>query len=54
MRKLVSMREALSDPAYFGSVLAGPTWDAWRVLLIAIMGEPLKVEELATFAALPD
>ena len=52
MRKLVSMREALSDPAYFGSVLAGPTWDAWRVLLIAIMGEPLKVEELATFALL--
>jgi hypothetical protein len=52
LRKLVSMREALSDPAYFGSVLAGPTWDAWRVLLIAIMGEPLKVEELATFALL--
>ena len=52
MRTLVSMREALSDPAYFGSVLAGPTWDAWRVLLIAIMGEPLDAEELATFTSL--
>jgi methylase of polypeptide subunit release factors len=52
LRTLVSMREALSDPGYFGSVLAGPTWDAWRVLLIAIMGEPLNVEELATFALL--
>ena len=52
MPKLVSMREALSDPAYFGSVLAGPTWDAWRVLLIAIMGEPLDAEELATFGLL--
>jgi hypothetical protein len=34
------MREALSDPDYFGSLLAGDSWRSWRVLLIAIMGEP--------------
>ena len=52
MRKSCSMREALADPNYFGSVLAGPTWDAWRVLLIAIIGEPLDAEEPSTFASL--
>ena len=29
--------------------MAGPSWAAWRALLIAAMGEPLKPDELATF-----
>lgn len=52
MRTLVSMREALSSPAYFGEYLKGDTWAAWRVLLIAIMGEPLTEAERAIFKSL--
>ncbi len=48
----VSIREALSDPALLGGVLAGPSWQAWRVLLIAAMGEPLTEDERALFTAL--
>jgi hypothetical protein len=38
LRKLITMREALESPAYFGTLLAGDSWAAWRVLLIAIVG----------------
>jgi hypothetical protein len=41
MKKTVTMREALADPALLGNVLPGPTWHTWRTLLIAIAGEPL-------------
>jgi hypothetical protein len=37
----VSMREALSDPKLLGHVLEGQSWQPWRVLLIAMMGERL-------------
>lgn len=40
--KLVSMRQALGDSAYFGGLLAGDSWAAWRVLLIAVVGEELR------------
>jgi hypothetical protein len=46
------MREALASPDYFGRYLAGSTWDNWRVLLIAIMGEPLTDAEMVAFQAL--
>ncbi len=49
MRPLVSMRAALGDPDVFGRVFAGESWAAWRVLLIAAMGEALTVEERAVF-----
>ena len=49
MRPLVSMREALADPALLGSALPGPSWTAWRAMLIATMGEPLDDDELAIF-----
>jgi hypothetical protein len=37
----VSIREALTDPSLLGSILAGESWLAQRVLLIAAMGEAL-------------
>ncbi len=47
-----TMRKALSDPALLGNVLVGDSWRAWRVLLIALMGEPLDNEERAIFKGL--
>jgi len=49
---LVSMRAALSDPDLFGSVLKGDSWAAWRILLIAAMGEPLTDDERGVFQGL--
>jgi hypothetical protein len=46
------MRGALSDPDLFGAVLAGESWAAWRVLLIAAMGELLTAEERGIFERL--
>jgi hypothetical protein len=48
----MTMRRALSDPALLGGVLAGPTWAAWRVLLIAMVGEALTPEERVIFKQL--
>jgi hypothetical protein len=45
----VTLRKALEDPSLLGATLAGPTWHAWRSLLIAAMGEPLEPDELQTF-----
>ena len=36
------MRRALSDPALLGAVLAGESWRAWKILLVALMGEALR------------
>lgn len=52
MKALVPMRAALADPALFGDVLAGDSWAAWRVLLIATMGEPLTDAERPIFESL--
>ena len=52
MRKLVTMRAALESPLYFGSLLAVDSWRAWRVLLIAIVGEELTEDERVIFTAL--
>ena len=49
MKPLVSIREALEDPNLLGTALEGPTWHAWRSLLIAAMGEPLKPGEMEAF-----
>lgn len=48
----VTMRRALSDPALLGAVLAGDSWRAWRILLIAAMGEALDDDERAIFSRL--
>jgi len=52
MKNLISMREALRRPEYFGAVLAGDSWANWRVLLIAIAGEELDETEAGAFKAL--
>ena len=42
---LVTMRDALADPRIFGRILEGPTWDAWRTVLIAARGEKVTKSE---------
>jgi hypothetical protein len=51
-QRLVTMRDALTDPRYFGTMLDGPSWAAWRVLLIAIVGEELTEDERVIFREL--
>jgi hypothetical protein len=48
-RSPVTMRAALSDPALLGQALQGPSWNAWRVLLIASVGEKLTARERTIF-----
>ncbi len=52
LRKLISMRDALSSAAYFGNIVGGESWAAWRVLLIAIVGEELSGAERAVLKGL--
>jgi hypothetical protein len=52
-RRPVSLRKALSDPKLLGNVLAGDSWLAWRVLLIAAAGELLTDAERAVFTSSP-
>ena len=52
MTPFVTMRRALSDTHLLGAALGGDSWLAWRILLIAAMGEPLTDEERAIFAKL--
>jgi hypothetical protein len=47
-----TLRKALADPQLLGGALAGLSWRAWRVLLIAAMGEELDDEERVLFRAL--
>ena len=42
----------LSDSNLLGTVLAGESWRAWRVLLLAAMGEALDDDERALFKQL--
>ena len=49
MKPTVTMRKALADKKLLGNVLAGDSWRAWRVLMIAAMGEPLTDDERETF-----
>ena len=51
LRKLVTMRDALDDPAYFGEVFRARRWAAWRALLIACLGEELTDAERELFQA---
>ena len=49
MKPLITLRRALDDPALLGGVLTGPTWDTWKVILLASMGEQLTEAELKLF-----
>src|SRR3984957_6507748 len=52
MRKILSMREALGSPLYLADLIGGSSWVAWRVLLIAIVGEERPDDERAIFEGL--
>jgi hypothetical protein len=39
------MRAALGDDDLLGKALKGDSWDAWRIVLIAVMGERLTPQE---------
>lgn len=51
MHKIITMRDALASPDYFGSpeLLGGPSWAPWRALLTAIVGEELTEAERVDF-----
>jgi hypothetical protein len=46
------MRTCLADPNLFANILPGESWAAWRILLIALVGENLTPEERAVFTQL--
>jgi hypothetical protein len=48
----MSLRDALSDQSVLGTVLRDVSWNAWRVLLIAAMGEKLDNDERVLFREL--
>lgn len=54
MRKLITMRDALASAAYFGGedMLGAESWCAWRIVLIAALGEALTAQERAIFRQL--
>jgi hypothetical protein len=52
VKPLLSMRDALDELDLFGPILAGESWRAWRILLIAICGEPLRDDERPVFEIL--
>jgi hypothetical protein len=49
MQPLFSMRQALSDKALLADAMVGESWNAWRVLLIAAVGEELTEDERQIF-----
>jgi hypothetical protein len=51
MKPIVSIREALNDDRLLGTLLAGKSWDSWKAVLIAAMGEKLTDEEMALYEA---
>jgi hypothetical protein len=52
MKKLITVRQALEDPAWLGGMLGGESFAVMRVLLIAAMGEPLTADEMRIFTEL--
>jgi hypothetical protein len=52
MKKLITVRQALEDPAWLGGMLGGESFTVMRVLLIAAMGEPLTADEMPVFTGL--
>jgi hypothetical protein len=49
MKKLISVRQALEDPAWLGSMLGAESFAVMRTLLIAAMGEALTADEMLIF-----
>jgi hypothetical protein len=49
---MVSIRQAMTDPALFGPIFGGDTFTAWRALLSGFNGLELDATELDAFKAL--
>jgi len=47
----LSLSEALASDALFGPWFKHPSWNAWKALLAALLGEPLSDEQAAFFRA---
>jgi hypothetical protein len=52
MKKLVTMRQALSDHELLGHALEGDSWEPWKIVLIAVMGERLTSRERPVWSEL--
>ena len=48
---MITIRDAMTDPALFGKLFAGDTWAAWRALLCGFYGLELTKEERQIFKA---
>jgi hypothetical protein len=48
----ITLRKALSDKMLLGSILKGASWRAWRVMLMAALGEALHDDERQIFKQL--
>jgi hypothetical protein len=49
---IITLRQALDDPRYFGEQLSAQSWNSWKALLLAIAGEELTPGELTVFQGL--
>jgi hypothetical protein len=52
MKPRTTLRSALNDPQLLGRALRGESWTAWKVLMLAAMGEALTDTERAVFKRL--
>ena len=48
----ITLRDALADPEYLGGAIPGESWEPWRVLLTAAMGERLTDAERLLFTTM--
>ena len=49
MQPTISLRDALNDEGLLGTLIRGSSWQAWRVMLLAVMGEHLNEAERSIF-----
>jgi hypothetical protein len=52
VRKLITVRQALEDSAWLGTMMGGDSFAVMRTLLIAAMGEALTAAETLVFTQL--
>ena len=51
---MLSIADALDDPALFGPWFLGPSWDTWRAILKAAFALPMSDRELALFRSVAE
>jgi hypothetical protein len=47
----MNILDAVRDPKVFAQFFREPTWEAWRVFLVALFGLPMRPEQLAVYQA---